>query len=110
MGVINNTPDPAFWRPIEDHCIALGERFKFVNQDNVDGYKAGALRLALAHTAPDAEIIGVPTIVVVGRNLAGGPVADLDGALGEVRDRATGEREDVAAEAVVDHVVRVVKA
>ena len=57
--VINNTPDPAFWRPIEDHCIALGERFKFVNQDNVSGYKAGALRLALAHTAPDAEIIAV---------------------------------------------------
>ncbi len=57
--VINNTPDPAFWRPIEDHCRALGERFKFINQDNVAGYKAGALRLALAHTAPDAEIIGV---------------------------------------------------
>src|SRR5262247_1800050 len=57
--VINNTPDPAFWRPIEDHCRALGERFKFINEDNVGGYKAGALRLALAHTAPDAEIIGV---------------------------------------------------
>ncbi len=57
--VINNTPDPAFWRPIEEHCRALGERFKFVNQDNVTGYKAGALRLALAHTAADAEIIGV---------------------------------------------------
>jgi len=57
--VINNTPDPAFWRPIEDHCAALGERFKFINQDNVSGYKAGALRLALAHTAADAEIIGV---------------------------------------------------
>ncbi|MBV8242100.1 MAG: glycosyltransferase, partial [Hyphomicrobiales bacterium] len=40
--VINNTPDPAFWRPIEDHCRALGERFKFVNEDNVAGYKAGA--------------------------------------------------------------------
>ena len=35
------------------------ERFKFINEDNVSGYKAGALRLALAHTAPDAEIIGV---------------------------------------------------
>src|SRR5215475_6728248 len=57
--VVNNTPDPASWRPIEDHCRALGERFKFINQDNVDGYKAGALRLALAHTAADAEIIGV---------------------------------------------------
>jgi exo-beta-1,3-glucanase (GH17 family)/cellulose synthase/poly-beta-1,6-N-acetylglucosamine synthase-like glycosyltransferase len=57
--VINNTPDPAFWRPIEDHCRALGERFKFVNEDGVSGYKAGALRLALAHTAADAEIIAV---------------------------------------------------
>jgi cellulose synthase/poly-beta-1,6-N-acetylglucosamine synthase-like glycosyltransferase len=57
--VINNTPDPAFWRPIEDHCAALGERFKFINQDNLSGYKAGALRLALAHTADDAEIIAV---------------------------------------------------
>ncbi|MXG87999.1 proline--tRNA ligase [Nocardioides flavescens] len=50
----------------------------------------------------DAEIIGVPTIVVVGRNLAEGTV--------EVRDRRTGEREEVAAEHVVDHVVRVVRA
>ena len=57
--VINNTPDPAFWAPIEAHCRALGDRFKFVNADNLAGYKAGALRLALAHTAPDAEIIGV---------------------------------------------------
>ena len=57
--VINNTPDPAFWRPIEDHCRVLGERFKFTNEDNVSGYKAGALRLALTHTAADAEIIGV---------------------------------------------------
>src|SRR5215470_4955224 len=57
--VINNTPDPAFWQPIEEHCRTLGERFKFVNQTDVQGYKAGALRLALAHTASDAEIIGV---------------------------------------------------
>ncbi len=57
--VINNTPDPAFWRPIEDHCRLLGDRFKFVHDDNVSGFKAGALRLALAHTAPEAEIIGI---------------------------------------------------
>ncbi len=42
--VINNTPDPALWRPVEDHCRALGERFKFVRVDNLAGYKAGALR------------------------------------------------------------------
>jgi exo-beta-1,3-glucanase (GH17 family)/cellulose synthase/poly-beta-1,6-N-acetylglucosamine synthase-like glycosyltransferase len=57
--VINNTPDPVLWRPIEDHCRELGERFKFVNAERLEGYKAGALRLALAHTAADAEIIGV---------------------------------------------------
>ena len=57
--VINNTPDPALWRPVEDHCRELGERFKFVREEGVAGYKAGALRLALEHTAPDAEIIGV---------------------------------------------------
>jgi exo-beta-1,3-glucanase (GH17 family)/cellulose synthase/poly-beta-1,6-N-acetylglucosamine synthase-like glycosyltransferase len=57
--VINNTPDPAYWMPIEEHCRTLGERFKFVNADNLAGFKAGALRLALAHTAPDASIIGI---------------------------------------------------
>ncbi len=57
--VINNTPDPALWLPIEEHCRTLGERFKFVRDDNLAGFKAGALRLALAHTAADAEIIGV---------------------------------------------------
>ena len=59
MVVINNTPDPALWRPIEDHCQALGERFKFLRADNLVGYKAAALRLAIVHTAADAEIIGV---------------------------------------------------
>ncbi len=57
--IINNTPDPALWRPVEEHCRALGERFKFVREDQLVGFKAGALRLALEHTAPDAEIIGV---------------------------------------------------
>jgi cellulose synthase/poly-beta-1,6-N-acetylglucosamine synthase-like glycosyltransferase len=57
--VINNTPDPALWRPVEEHCKTLGERFKFVREDKLQGYKAGALRLALAHTADDADIIGV---------------------------------------------------
>ena len=57
--VINNTPDPELWMPIEEHCRILGQRFKFVREDNVKGFKAGALRLALEHTAPDAKIIGV---------------------------------------------------
>jgi len=44
----------------------------------------------------DAELIGVPTIVVVGRNLAEGTV--------EVRDRATGAREDVPLMSALNHL------
>ena len=28
--IINNTPDPQFWEPVEAHCKTLGERFKFL--------------------------------------------------------------------------------
>jgi exo-beta-1,3-glucanase (GH17 family) len=56
--VINNTPDPALWRPVDEHCRLLGERFKCVRIENLPGFKAGALRVALTHTAADAEIIG----------------------------------------------------
>jgi prolyl-tRNA synthetase len=49
----------------------------------------------------DAELIGVPTIAVVGKGLADGVV--------EVKDRATGEREDVALDAVAEHLLRVVR-
>jgi exo-beta-1,3-glucanase (GH17 family)/glycosyltransferase involved in cell wall biosynthesis len=57
--IINNTPDPEFWQPIQDHCRALGERFKFINAEKVQGFKAGALRIAMDRTAVDAEIIGI---------------------------------------------------
>jgi cellulose synthase/poly-beta-1,6-N-acetylglucosamine synthase-like glycosyltransferase len=57
--IINNTPDPAFWQPIQDHCRALGERFKFINAEKVKGFKAGALRIAMERTDADAEIIGI---------------------------------------------------
>ncbi len=49
----------------------------------------------------DAELIGVPTIVVVGKGLADGVI--------EVKDRASGEQEQVAAERVVDHVIGLVR-
>jgi exo-beta-1,3-glucanase (GH17 family)/cellulose synthase/poly-beta-1,6-N-acetylglucosamine synthase-like glycosyltransferase len=57
--IINNTPDPKFWEPVEAHCKMLGERFKFLRLEKHSGYKAGALRIALEHTAPDADIIGL---------------------------------------------------
>jgi len=46
----------------------------------------------------DAELVGIPTIVVVGRGLA-------DGAI-EVRDRATNDRRDVAVADAVSEIVR----
>ena len=58
-------------------------------------------KVSLGVKFKDAELIGVPTIVVVGKGLADGVI--------EVKDRATGEREDVAANAVVDHVVGLVR-
>ncbi|MDB5616258.1 glycosyltransferase [Tardiphaga sp.] len=57
--IINNTPDPAFTRPIQDYCRTLGERFIFINAEKVEGFKAGALRIAMERTSVDAEIIGI---------------------------------------------------
>ena len=57
--VINNTPDPVFWQPIEMRCRQLGPRFKFLRVENLQGFKAAALRLAMTNTASDADIIGV---------------------------------------------------
>jgi prolyl-tRNA synthetase len=45
----------------------------------------------------DAELIGVPTIVVVGRGLANGVV--------EVKDRRSGERQEIGVDEVVAHLV-----
>ncbi len=50
----------------------------------------------------DAEMIGVPTIVVVGKGLADGVI--------EIRDRSTGARDEVPVEHVVARVEEVVSA
>ncbi|WP_194891038.1 proline--tRNA ligase [Catenulispora pinisilvae] len=49
----------------------------------------------------DAELIGIPTIIVVGRNLADGVV--------EVRDRRSGEKTEVAVPDLVEHVYALVR-
>jgi prolyl-tRNA synthetase len=49
----------------------------------------------------DAELIGVPTIVVVGRGLVDGVV--------EVKDRASGGSENVEITGVVDHLAALVR-
>ncbi|UAL32013.1 proline--tRNA ligase [Nocardioides rotundus] len=48
----------------------------------------------------DAELIGVPTIVTVGRGLAEGTL--------EVRDRASGERQDVPVEGAAERIAELV--
>ncbi|WP_420122066.1 proline--tRNA ligase [Nakamurella sp.] len=49
----------------------------------------------------DAELLGVPTICVVGKGVAGGVV--------EVRDRATGEKTEVSLAEVAEHLRAVVR-
>jgi prolyl-tRNA synthetase len=47
----------------------------------------------------DAELIGVPTIVVVGRG-----IADEENPTIEVKDRKSGERQDIPLADIVDHL------
>ncbi|KNH15387.1 prolyl-tRNA synthetase [Arthrobacter sp. ZBG10] len=49
----------------------------------------------------DAELLGVPTILAVGRGLADGVV--------EIKDRRSGDAENVAVEKAVDYVVAAVR-
>ncbi|TDD05862.1 proline--tRNA ligase [Saccharopolyspora terrae] len=49
----------------------------------------------------DAELVGIPSILVVGKGLANGVV--------EVRDRLSGERTEVAADDAVAHLIDVVR-
>jgi len=55
----NNTKDEAVWKPVEAHCARLGSRFRFIHQEGVKGFKAGALNNALEITHPDAKFIAV---------------------------------------------------
>lgn len=50
----------------------------------------------------DAELVGVPTIVVVGRGLADGTI--------ELKDRASGERTEIARDGAAEQVARIVRA
>jgi len=56
--VDNNTPKEENWQKIRNLCLALGPKFRFIHLDKWPGYKSGALNFALAHTAPEAEIVG----------------------------------------------------
>jgi prolyl-tRNA synthetase len=98
--------------PADVHIVATGkDDAVFAAADRIATELAGDGVTVLYDDRPkvspgvkfkDAELIGVPTIVVVGRNLAEGTI--------EVRDRRTGDREDVPVDEVVNHLVRLVRA
>ena len=91
--VIAGKGDPAV-SAAEDLAAGLSERGIEVILDDRDA--SPGVKFA------DAELLGVPTIVVVGRGLAAGVV--------EVRDRASGERSDVPLADAVSRIGDVVTA
>jgi prolyl-tRNA synthetase len=101
---------PRHVAPADVHIVATGKDDKvFAAAERISTELAGNRVTVLyddrAKVSPgvkfkDAELIGVPTIVVVGRSLADGTI--------EVRDRRTGDRQDVPVDHVVNHLVRLV--
>ncbi len=55
----NNTKDESVWRPVEQHCKELGDKFRFYHKSPLAGFKAGALNFALSQTTDDATVIAV---------------------------------------------------
>ena len=87
----------------DEHVYAVAERIAHeLDRQGVEVLYDDRAKVSPGVKFKDAELIGVPTIMVVGKGLADGTV--------EVRDRRTGRREDVAADHVVDRVVRLVRA
>ena len=77
-----------------NYALSLGERLRAAGlRVLVDDREAVSPGVKFT----DAELIGIPTAVVVGRRLAEGYV--------EVRDRATGERVDVPVDLALNNIV-----
>ena len=97
--------------PADVHLIATGKDdavFEFAEQlvSSLDDAAVRVLFDDRRGVSPgvkfnDSELIGVPTIVVVGRGLADGTI--------EVKDRASGERTDVPVDDALSHLVSLVR-
>ncbi|MFL6111857.1 MAG: His/Gly/Thr/Pro-type tRNA ligase C-terminal domain-containing protein, partial [Catenulispora sp.] len=87
--------DQAIYETANRYAEELGARGVRVLYDDRMGSVSPGVKFK------DAELIGIPTIVVVGKNLADGVV--------EVRDRQSGEKTEVAVPDLVEHVYTVVK-
>jgi prolyl-tRNA synthetase len=97
--------------PADVHIVATGkDEAVFTEGERLAGELEGRGLTVLYDDRPkvspgvkfkDAELLGVPTIVVVGKGLAQGVV--------ELKDRASGRRSDVPVAEVVDTVVAEVR-
>ncbi|WP_341718282.1 proline--tRNA ligase [Micromonospora sp. FIMYZ51] len=96
---------PAAVAPCDVHLVAAGKGAQLTAAVDLGAQlAAGGLRVLVDDRAgvsagvkfTDAELIGIPRTVVVGRRLAEGYV--------ELRDRATGERTDVPVERLAELV------
>jgi prolyl-tRNA synthetase len=97
--------------PADVHVVATGkdaEVFEAADRlvTDLDGAGVSSIYDDRPKVSPgvkfkDAELLGVPTIIVVGKRLADGVV--------EVRDRASGESTDVPLSDVVAHVAALVR-
>jgi prolyl-tRNA synthetase len=96
---------PASVAPADVHLVAAGKEDQLAAAETLaTAFDTAGVRVlfddrtgvSVGVKFKDAELIGVPLIVVVGRGLVDGLV--------EVRDRETGERGDVAIDAVVANV------
>lgn len=96
--------------PADVHVVMAskgGDEIAAAASTLVDGLQNAGLRVLFddrTSVSPgvkfkDAELLGVPSIVVVGRGVASGVV--------EVRDRAGGDRAEIAIDTAVDHLVAV---
>src|SRR5690625_4966022 len=89
---------PADWHIVatgkDDQVYTEAERIATeLDRVGVDVIYDDRARVSPGVKFADAELVGVPTIVVVGRGLADGVV--------EVRDRRSGEQQNVAVDQVV---------
>ncbi|GAA3681969.1 prolyl-tRNA synthetase [Yimella lutea] len=97
--------------PADVHVVATGKddavflkAAEIVNELEAQGLEVlydDRLKVSPGVKFKDAELIGVPTILVLGKGLADGTV--------ELKDRRSGERRDVPVEGAVTEVLREVK-
>ena len=96
--------------PADLHLVIAGkgEEITQAAEDLAEALGVSGIRVMLddRNVSPgvkfaDAELLGVPTIVVVGRGVANGVV--------EVKDRRSGEREEISLAEAASHLSRIVR-